>query len=102
MDVTQTDQASDGSIRHLLEGPIEQRLRASLAAVGQAEADIVGGQIVDLGPLARAIAVLAGDIQAMPAEDGARLAPSVSLLSDGLGALAGGLADRVRSTGAHI
>lgn len=100
MDVTHADQALAGNIRHLLEGPIEQRLRASLAAVGQAEADIVKGEIVDLGPLARAIAVLAGDIQAMPAADGARLAPSVSLLSDGLGALAGGLAERVRSTGA--
>lgn len=82
----------------LLEGPIEQRLRASLTAVGQAETDVAEGRLVDLAPLARAIAVLAGDIQAMPRDEGQRLAASVATLTACLDSLAGGLNDRLRKS----
>ena len=98
MDIVKGELGDGGSVRHLLEGPIEQRLRATLAAVSQAEADVGDGRIVDLGPLARSIAVLAADIQALPADEGTRLTAMVSVLSDGLGSLASGLTERVRTS----
>lgn len=84
-------------VRHLLDGPVEQRLRASLTSLAQAENQLSDGTLVDLGPLARAIAVLAGDIQALPAQDGERLAPLLEILSGGLRSLAESLSVRAKA-----
>ena len=88
-----------GGLGSLLEGPVEQRLRASLTRLAMAERELNAGRVVDLGPFARAIAVLAADIQALPEEDGRRLAPMLEALSDGLRSIAEGLTVRAQACG---